>query len=806
MFITCQQCRTIFRLDESLLEPTGSKVRCSQCGNIFVEYPPPSEPQPADVESTAAVETVSQAPSEAALDQELEGIDLDELDSILEQSEMDALSDALAMDEDVTRPTEETTEAAAADLNEDDLEMDFDLGQEPVSDTELELEAEPVPAQEAAADEGLDDLDLDMDFTIDTGEGPDQPDTAPAAPAAETAGDDLEVDLGDLDNIDFSLETEGADAVMDVDAAPVVEEDSDLMDFDLEFDDTPAEAESIEPDQATEVEAQEADLSLDDDLGSLDEIEASAPTSADASDDFDLSELDAMLGGGEAPGQISKGISREEIDEDIELSLAGESGQPGGTTSEPAMEIEEESEGLDLSDLDAMLDDVGSDADQEEAADISPDVSMDDDLDLEDLEFELDAEFEDKPIAQQSATAAKDADAEATAPEDEDEEIDLSDIEQMLEDDGEALDTQQLEADFLGLDEEGGEKWKDGSAELELEDTDEINLDEIEAAIDIADGEPADGLDIQDEELSLDENLMSEVEDDIDIELEDDIVLELEKDEPTEAVLEEIEEDEGELDLSDLNLGEEQDAADEPDVIDSGDIELEFQVGDEDIELETREEQPETAPVQVDAETFSIEDTIPAQSATDAGLEAPVKPMKAKKSSSKGLIFFFILILLGGLGYLYYAVTIQGMDIPYVSEFLQPKDKDPAGILKLSTMDINSKFVDKDDNSRLFVIEGKVRNGYSSSRKMIRLQGKLFTQGKVLVKTEFAYAGVHITDPELHSLSATDIKKRLNSGIAQGGTTTVPPGRSIPFVVVFSELPENLDEFAIEVISSMPAK
>ena len=43
MIITCEQCETSFSLDEGLLKPTGSKVRCSKCKHIFVAYPPAPE-------------------------------------------------------------------------------------------------------------------------------------------------------------------------------------------------------------------------------------------------------------------------------------------------------------------------------------------------------------------------------------------------------------------------------------------------------------------------------------------------------------------------------------------------------------------------------------------------------------------------------------------------------------------------------------------------------------------------------------------------------------------------------------------
>lgn len=40
MIIECEHCRRKFRLDERLLKPTGSRVRCSKCRTLFRAWPP----------------------------------------------------------------------------------------------------------------------------------------------------------------------------------------------------------------------------------------------------------------------------------------------------------------------------------------------------------------------------------------------------------------------------------------------------------------------------------------------------------------------------------------------------------------------------------------------------------------------------------------------------------------------------------------------------------------------------------------------------------------------------------------------
>lgn len=38
MIIPCISCHRVFRLDDSMIKPTGSMVRCSKCHHIFIVY------------------------------------------------------------------------------------------------------------------------------------------------------------------------------------------------------------------------------------------------------------------------------------------------------------------------------------------------------------------------------------------------------------------------------------------------------------------------------------------------------------------------------------------------------------------------------------------------------------------------------------------------------------------------------------------------------------------------------------------------------------------------------------------------
>ena len=907
MYITCQQCNTIFRLDESLVKPAGSKVRCCQCRNVFVTYPPAPEPEPepeniesvVDVMDEMAVEPspIPTAESEATLDQELEGIDLAELDSILDQDHRfdDEFSSSSLAEEDLGMAVGDDE---VAELDEDDLDLDFTIepeGEEPETD---QLRAE-------RSDMGIDDfdldLDLDMDFELDDGiEGQDavsvvDVDEQPAEPeidsnSNETPASDEIMSLEDLefelDHLDLTLDEDEPPAEPAAVSEDTEGEDLGLFDEDNDLEDDKSEVVELE----TEALDRALESSLEEDEASALETEASAAEESTATEDdydLDLSDLDAVLGLDDTSEQAALEIPDIPEDENLELSLddtldtesdelseleldeaptlepeeeptleldeepaleldedpaleleeepaleldeepALELGEEPALEldeepvleldddTEPVLELESESDGadatadevddLDLSDLDAMLEDSPEGPDSGDMAVEEPELELelesDDsatqgDEDLEDLSFELDSEFEDESTAQETASV------DEAAPPKEDEELDLSDIEQMLEGDEAAVaaDTAPEAAE--------GEKWA-ADGEVELNDADELDLTDIESAIDDADSEAASSLDlkIDDEELTLSDEPGEETAD-TEIEL-DDLELELETEPAVDQQEPPSEDDSEELDLSDLGgLVDDQDVSATTETIDSGEIELEFEVSDEPIEQVAEAPDTVEAVESKTAETepdFAIEDTLPVQSAMEMEADETPAPVK-KKRSSKGLIFILILVLLGGAGYLFYAVSYMGLEIPYLSEYLNPKPKDPAGILNLATLDINSKFIENEKSGRLFVVTGKVRNGKDTARKMIRLQGKLYTKGKVLAKTEFSYAGVSLKDQEVSEMAIADIKQRINK--ASGPVTSIKTlsGQTVPFMIVFSDLPEGLDEFAIEVISSAAAQ
>lgn len=680
MIITCEECNTSFNLDEKMIKPSGSKVRCSQCRHVFVAYPPSAaESDAAEVQPEPAAQSTDIAPAEVA---------------------------------------PQTSEPSVEETFEESESLDFD-------------EAPEADADQAFA-EALEDLELDG-----------SEDSQPTPPEEEELGDELDFsDLGDLSQLDLE---DDAQSGLDLSEEPELELELESDDAEEKGDIDLTDIENLlelEDDEWTgQKDRQAAESKGPETAGLTTESPAASPAAgpddagAAADETLDLEGLDELFEVPEEAGAEDKGAKP------VESGPAEQAPPDAGASPEE--------DGLDLSDLEELLDfEEGPDAPEPEEVELSL---------SENLEVE-----------EELAVTEEDTSDEA--------DLDLSDLEELLEMD-------EAEA--------GGE------AEAEV---DELDLTELEAAD--ADADEAELLDLSDLGGTFD---VDEVEDDSapaaaeTAEAPDDLELELDFESTAEA---------DEKPLSD-------------------DFELEFETGDsqktEDEDLAAAASAAVAAGGAV-AASAAADKTEAVKAAAEAAepaareKAAPKKPAKPaeraekKRSSAPALILLLLILLAVGvlalqkfLGVNIPYVTDLTKNIPYIGEFVQPQSQvsDPAGNLHLSTQNINSRFVENNTAGKLFIITGQVKNSYPTARRHILVNGKIYAQGKQLVKSENVYCGNILPDLDLKNLNFDEIKKRLdNKNGSRMTNTNVKPGTTVPFMLVFSGLPENLEEFTIEVAGS----
>jgi hypothetical protein len=753
-------------VDARVIKSTGSKVRCSKCRHVFVTYP-----------AAAAVE----AEETLTLDDELSAPDVAQEAS--KHSEIDAKLDMLFKDDAFGQAADAPAE------------------QEPeLPDLSGFLAEDPLTADAFTTEKLGDDLDLDVDLGFSP-EG-DQADEDSAENMISSVTDDSPESDSEEMEIDFNLDIEPSEELPTIDELPLLEgEELSLEEIDLLEEPEPAGGAPV--DGPADAEGAEAEPGLD--LESLD---------LDATDtsDFALDEpvREAMLhevsdgtgeGAGPAGGQVN--------DMNFELEAEMEETVPSASEDVAAGSRAEDEDELDLSDLEALL---GSDG---AAAVETPDA-------MEDIDLNLDLE----------SVMAEEGEASGDT-----EEIDFEAITAELETDAAAVDISSgpESEEKLELDLETSE----GVSQAADSETDELDFTEITAMLDRE--EPAPG-DTEAAETTDDLGLVFDEEPEAALQptppadgSQDELTLDIETllengaEKPAEAVQTDFEAVE-EVDL---------DQTGEPAPAEADDIEIEIEPVSDETEAElAAAATAAAAAVAVSApsgETEAATDEIGAETFTDSGLagatdvleseaEAPIAQETAPSRRSG-----FRRLMVAALGMLVLAIAaiviprslgihipyLSDVNIPYLSELdieipfigkiFQSAPEDADGNLKISPLapSITAEFITNPQAGKLCVLTGMVRNNYDHPRNFIQVTGKLYTRDKKMAKSLTGYAGTVLTREELTGLDPATIASRLKSKSGLNNRNVgVNPGATVPFMLVFDQLPDNLDEYSVEVASS----
>ncbi|MDY0221177.1 MAG: DUF3426 domain-containing protein [Desulfobacterium sp.] len=186
----------------------------------------------------------------------------------------------------------------------------------------------------------------------------------------------------------------------------------------------------------------------------------------------------------------------------------------------------------------------------------------------------------------------------------------------------------------------------------------------------------------------------------------------------------------------------------------------------------------------------------------DYGINEPFKrPIKARKSITI-ILLLAILTLVAYSACIFYGVKIpyiSTVKVPYLSNFLAPEPPAPEPVnLAPDKQSVNGRFVTNTTAGTLFVITGKVTNTSNVTLSKIKVKGTLITRDKVKAKTKIVPCGNLIPEDQLKNGEMSQINLLLAGETGNNSSNdNIQPGQSIPFMIVFSDLPENLENFTV---------
>ncbi len=333
MRVNCGNCNTNFNLDESLVKPSGSKVRCSKCKHIFIVYPPQREEEtPADVLADAGEQTETsfdefESGAREDFDSDAsEAVDASEADESLfgedseEESETESQTDDMDLsDIEKMLEVEQGSEVPPAEAEDGISQEDIDSGdeEESLDLTDIEKILDEADDSDELADEKNDDdqdlvFDLDEELELKAGEEQISPTTELDLGDLEKmfeAGEDLEASMDEEMPMSSDLETDEGGLSLAEDTEEV--EISDELESDAD-EETPA------------LEAEDVGEALGFDMESVEEEDQ---VDLSGEEDTPSEEETAMLGlewGGEDLSPMEEPEITDEETDNIDLGLVTE--------------------------------------------------------------------------------------------------------------------------------------------------------------------------------------------------------------------------------------------------------------------------------------------------------------------------------------------------------------------------------------------------------------------------------------------------------------------------------------------------
>ena len=183
--------------------------------------------------------------------------------------------------------------------------------------------------------------------------------------------------------------------------------------------------------------------------------------------------------------------------------------------------------------------------------------------------------------------------------------------------------------------------------------------------------------------------------------------------------------------------------------------------------------------------------------------EPPEKRQKKSSSAVLPLLLVLLLVLAGAAGFFLW----QQGQLGFVDELIS-KIKGATAIPETSRIEVKGldhDFVENRQAGSLFVIRGQATNRFSEKRSSLQVKGILYDGNGRELATQMVYCGNPLSSDELASLPFDQIAEAMGNQFGEAlSNFEVNPGKSLPFVIVFRNVPENLVEYGVDVVGSQP--
>jgi predicted Zn finger-like uncharacterized protein len=259
-------------------------------------------------------------------------------------------------------------------------------------------------------------------------------------------------------------------------------------------------------------------------------------------------------------------------------------------------------------------------------------------------------------------------------------------------------------------------------------------------------------------------------------------------------------------------------------LIEPGQKDLEFPPSLEEEEKETpteEEEEEEKEGKEKEEESFLFFDKAPAgkedqvpskQSAGEEKAEVDIfKPKRMLRRERRGPSLFFsllvvLVLLIFGVFYLWAELGSGGKLFPYIQYPVKKITElwsDIWGSEKqgLIVGGLNG-YEEKMEEIPLYIIEGKVTNQSRSTKRYVKVKVMIFDQNRDKMAEKETICGRILPREELINLPVAFFRGKMLILPKKEEDSRTPAGETIPFMVIFKDLPSQAKEFQVEILEA----
>jgi hypothetical protein len=181
----------------------------------------------------------------------------------------------------------------------------------------------------------------------------------------------------------------------------------------------------------------------------------------------------------------------------------------------------------------------------------------------------------------------------------------------------------------------------------------------------------------------------------------------------------------------------------------------------------------------------------------------------ARKERRRPSTFFMmgivLLLLIGGAFYLWTELKSGGRLARYVEHPVKQFTslwEQVWGIEKegLILKDLNG-YKEETEDADLFVIEGRVHNQSRFAKKYVKVRVVIFDQTRAKIAEKQAICGRVLGRVELKRLPRDFLERETLKPLSEG-EAVLPSGKTSPFMVIFTDLPDQAKQFEVEIVAS----